>query len=165
MLSCSGRRGAYAPPISIQLSLCFFYDSYLVPVPPAFRFVGQLSFKFATFTIALVSKLNVLSGSPLIILPPRSAGILAKRAFANISGNPGAEGGSRKFVVVRAENRQQLSISGTLVSVPCYPGTNSANGEETDRVAFLCRSFNSTERSTGGKREIFKSEGEILLYF
>lgn len=29
-----GRRGAYARPISIQLSLCFFYDSYLVPVSP-----------------------------------------------------------------------------------------------------------------------------------
>lgn len=92
MLSCSGRRGAYALPISIQLSLCFFYDSYLVPVSSAFRFVDQRSFKFATFTIVLVSKLNVLRFSPLIIVSRCNAGILAKRAFANIR-NIGSERG------------------------------------------------------------------------
>lgn len=130
MLSCSGRRGAYALPISIQLSLCFFYDSYLVPVSSAFRFVDQRSFKFATFTIVLVSKLNVLRFSPLIIVSRCNAGILAKRAFANIR-NIGGEGGgeARKFVVVRAENQQQLLISFMLVFVPrCEP--NSSNGKE-----------------------------------
>lgn len=33
-LSRRGRRGAYACSISIQLSLCPFYDSYLMPVSP-----------------------------------------------------------------------------------------------------------------------------------
>lgn len=137
MLSCSGRRGAYALPISIQLSLCFFYDSYLVPVSSAFRFVDQRSFKFATFTIVLVSKLNVLRFSPLIIVSRCNAGILAKRAFANIR-NIGSERGgeARKFVVVRAENQQQLLISFTLVFVPRYE-PNSSNGKEVHWIVFM----------------------------
>ncbi|KOC65583.1 hypothetical protein WH47_00553 [Habropoda laboriosa] len=101
MLSCSERRGAYAPPISIQLSLCFFYDSYLVSgTASAFRFVGQCSFNFATFTIALVSKLNVRPPvhHPLIIVSPCSGtGILAKRAFANIPPTPTERGESPKI--------------------------------------------------------------------
>lgn len=114
MLSCSGRRGAYAPPISIQLSLCFFYDSYLVPVSPRFRFVGQCSFKFATFTIALVSKLNVRRFTPYHRSPRAPSlfplNVLLQTSSAQPSGN------HRKFVVVRAENQQPLSINRALLS-------------------------------------------------
>lgn len=53
-------RCAYARPISIQLSLYFFYDSYLVPVSPPSHHPSHRNRLAATFTIILVSKFNVL---------------------------------------------------------------------------------------------------------